>query len=508
MSRAVRLNQLLSQVEAKVVIEAAGALEDSRIRSLEYDSRRVSPGALFFAVSGQRTDGHLYLDQAVQRGAAAVASERRPPQGFPLPWLRVADVRKAMALLSDSFFGQASKRVRLVGITGTNGKTTTVHLIHSILNRQSPALMMGTVHTMIGDRPRLSHLTTPEAVEVQRTLAEAEQAGCRWGAIEVSSHALHRLRVFSCRFPVGVFTNLTQDHLDYHSTFEEYFEAKKLLFDLDYNPAMRWAVVCGDDRFASRIRPQGARQVIRFGLSSGNDVFPVSFDTSVAGSRMDLSFRGRRLKLKSRLAGEHNILNLMAAAAAASALGLDDEAVRDGIEALQTVPGRFERVEADHPATIFLDYAHTPDALEHVLKLCRKLAPRRVISLFGCGGDRDRAKRPQMGALSTRLADFSIITSDNPRSEPPERIVEDIQTGVPNGCSNFEAVVDRRQAIARALEIAGPEDILLLAGKGHEKTQEIQGEKHPFDEREIIRQAIEGRNQESGIRNQEEGDRK
>ncbi len=506
MSREVRLQQLLSQAE--VVIEAEGDLEDSRIRSLEYDSRRVAPGALFFAVPGKQTGGHLHLDQALRRGAAAIISDRRPPQGFPIPWLRVSNVRKAMALLSDSFYGQVSKRIPLVGITGTNGKTTTTHLIHSVLNHQSPALLTGTVHTLIGDRPQPSRLTTPEAVELHRTLAEAEDAGCRWGAIEVSSHGLHLLRVFSCRFPVGVFTNLTQDHLDFHSNFEEYFHAKKLLFDLDYNPAMRWAVVCGDDRFASRILPQGPRRVIRFGFADSNDVFPVSYDTSVAGSRIDLSFRGRRLRLRSRLAGEHNILNLMAAAAAASALGLDDDAVRDGIEALQSVPGRFERVEADHPATIFLDYAHTPDALENVLKLCRQLAPRRLISLFGCGGDRDRAKRAQMGALSARLADISIITSDNPRSEPPERIVEEIRKGVPNGCGNVETVVDRRQAIARALEIAGPKDILLLAGKGHETTQEIQGIKHPFDEREIIGRAISGGSRESGVRSQEERDSK
>ena len=483
----MRLHKLLSKVGGA---QRTHTEMDPEVCSLEYDSRRLQNDSVFFALSGEVTDGHLYIDEAVQRGASAVASERKAPPGFPLPWIQVPSVRPFLAAMAQEFYGRPSEKLRLVGVTGTNGKTTTAFLVQSILSQHSPALLMGTVKTLLGDEELESELTTPEAVDVQKRLALALARGCRWGAVEASSHALFLHRLYQCRFPVAVFTNLTRDHLDFHTTLENYFQAKRLLFQHYYNPDLQYAVVNADDRFSSRISTPPAVRVVRFGFSTDSHVYPTRYHTALQETAMDLNFLGRRLSLKSSLAGRHNSYNIMAAAAASSLLGIPDDQIREGVARLRSVPGRFEKLETSSPFTVIVDYAHTPDALENVLKLCTSLRPNRILCLFGCGGDRDRTKRPVMGAITVRYAHLAIITSDNPRFEPPERIIEEIRAGIPNEFSNYETILDRRKAIARILQLARKGDIVLLAGKGHETYQEIDGKKIPFDDRKVVTELL------------------
>jgi UDP-N-acetylmuramoyl-L-alanyl-D-glutamate--2,6-diaminopimelate ligase len=461
---------------------------DPEIRSLDYDSRRVKEGSLFFAVKGEQTDGHLYIDEAIRKGAVAIVSSRPAPPELDVAWIQVEATRPCMGNLAAQFFQHPSRRLKLVGITGTNGKTTTAFLTHSILERQRPALLMGTIKAKIGEWESESERTTPEAVDIQAILDRALKSGCTTGVLEVSSHALFFYRVYRCSIPVAVFTNLSQDHLDFHKSLEEYFQAKCLLFQEHYNPGLRHAVVNGDDPFAERIELSPAVRRVTFGLSEGNDVYPVSHGTSLEGTRADLKWFDRRLSLSCPLAGEHNLYNIMSAAIAASLVGASDEQISEGLAQMQQVPGRFERVDTTGPATVIVDYAHTPHALENALRLCRLLTQGNVICVFGAGGDRDRGKRALMGAVAARNADRVIVTSDNPRFEDPGRITQEIQAGVPAGATHCEVILDRREAITRALEAAGGKDLVLLAGKGHEAYQHIQGETIPFDDREVVKE--------------------
>ena len=308
------------------------------------------------------------------------------------------------------------------------------------------------------------------------------------GVMEVSSHALAFHRVYRSSFPVGVFTNLSQDHLDFHETLEEYFQAKHLLFRHSYNPGLRSAVLNQDDGYARRIEPPSGTRVVTFGLDRTADVFPLALRTSLDATEVDLNFFDRRLSLRSSLLGEHNLYNLMSAAAACHLIGVSDDHIRQGAASLKNVPGRFERVEVKRDYAVLVDYAHTPIALKKVLDFCRQLTQKCVLCVFGCGGDRDRDKRPQMGSIAVEGADWVFITSDNPRSEDPAGIIEEICSGIPEGCTNYETLADRRGAIERALEVAKPGDIVLVAGKGHETYQEIQGQKIPFDDRAVVRE--------------------
>ena len=347
---------------------------------------------------------------------------------------------------------------------------------------------MGTIKAKIGEWESESERTTPEAVDIQAILDRALQSGCTTGVMEVSSHALFFHRIYQCSFPVAVFTNLSQDHLDFHESLEEYFEAKCLLFQEHYNPGLRHAVINRDDAFAERIELAPAVERVTFGLGEDNDVYPLSYETTLEGTRVDLEWFESRLSLSSPLAGEHNLYNIMSAAIAARLVGASDQQIRAGIDQMDQVPGRFERVDTQNPATVIVDYAHTPEALENVLGLCQQLAQERVICVFGCGGDRDRGKRPLMGAIAARDADRVIVTSDNPRFEDPEQIAREVEEGIPARATHWETILDRRQAIARALETARENDIVLLAGKGHEAYQHIQGETIPFDDREVAKE--------------------
>ena len=479
---------MLSGLPQDWILETACAT-DPEISNLAYDSRRVSDGSLFFAIRGAVTDGHRFLNDVAERGAAAVVSELSPRSDLGLCWVQVESARRAMAVLADRFNGSPSRKMKLIGVTGTNGKTTTAYLVHSVQNTHSNSVMMGTVETIIGESVSESKLTTPESVDIQSWLRTGLDAGCDSGVLEVSSHALFLDRVLGCRFATAIFTNLTQDHLDFHPTLEAYFAAKQRLFDPDYNPGLLHSVVNGDDPFGRRLLADAPGR-ISFGLSPGLDVRGIDYRTSVEGTELTVGAFGRQLDLKSSLVGRHNIYNILGAAASCMAIGIPDSQIQEGVRRLRCVPGRFERVEVDRPFTVVIDYAHTPDALENVLRLARELGPNRLICLFGCGGDRDRTKRPKMGLIGVRGSDIALITSDNPRTEDPDRIIDEIVQGIENPTRQVERITLRRAAIRRALELAREGDLVLLAGKGHETYQDIGGRRIHFDEREIVREEL------------------
>jgi len=433
------------------------------VRDLAYDARTVVPGTLFFCVPGSRADGHDFAAVAVERGCVALVVER--PVDAPVPQLVVPSARAAMAVVADEFFSRPSEELEVAGVTGTNGKTTTAHLLRAILAAagRHPGLL-GTVEARVGGRPRVLERTTPEAIDLQRLFREMLDAGDRSCAMEASSHASELYRLDRVRFRVLVFTNLSQDHLDFHGTMERYFAAKRRLFD--GVPA----VVNVDDPWGRRLLDELGGEGLTFGFSEDAEVGP-----------------GALAGVELRLRGRFNVLNALGAAAAAQVLGIDPDAVRAGIEAVEGVPGRFEEVSEGQPFTVLVDYAHTPDSLETVLREARGLAEGRVLCVFGAGGDRDRDKRPLMGRVAGELADLAVVTSDNPRSEDPDAIIAEILAGAAR-----ELVVepDRRAAIEAAVEAARPGDVVVVAGKGHEQGQEAGGVVLPFDDREVAREAL------------------
>ncbi len=481
-SPAIALETLADAVGAREILNPARV----DISDLAYDARLVAPGALFACVPGQRADGHDFAAAAVERGAVALLAERALP--VSVPQLLVPDARLAMALAADVFFGTPTRELEVVGVTGTNGKTTTAFLLYSILAAagRRPGLL-GTVEMRVGGERRSVTRTTPEAIDLQRTFRELVEAGDRSCAMEASSHASELKRLVGTRFRALVFTNLSQDHLDFHGTLEAYADAKRRLFtepDVDGNrpPA---AVNIGDPfgrRLANELRGLGT-SVLTFGLAD---------DAAVGADELELtpsttSFRAAGLALRPRLRGRFNVENVLGAVAAGRLLEVPDDAIVRGIEHLSGVPGRFESVDEGQPFAVIVDYAHTPEALENVLGEARRLATGRLFCIFGCGGDRDRAKRPLMGGIVSRLTDVAIVTSDNPRSEEPEAIIEEIRSGM-NGDETVEP--DRALAIASAVEEAAEGDVVVVAGKGHEQGQEFRDRTVPFDDREVARDAL------------------
>ena len=456
------------------------------VSDLAYDTRRVVPGALFACVRGAHVDGHDLAPDAVARGAAALLVER--PLDLAVPQLVVHDVRTAMAVAADTFFGTPTRELEVAGVTGTNGKTTTAFLLYSILAAagRRPALL-GTIECRIGGERRAVTRTTPEAIDLQRTFREMLEAGDRSCAMEASSHGSELKRLVGVRFAVLVFTNLSQDHLDLHGTLEAYFDAKRRLFvepDLDGRrpPA---AVNVGDAhgrRLADELTALGGR-VCTFAIGGDADVRPDELELTPAGSR----FVAAGLPVETRLRGRFNVENVLGAVAAARVLALPDEAIAKGIRDVTGVPGRFEAVDEGQPFTVLVDYAHTPEALANVLSEARALTEGRLVCVFGAGGDRDRGKRPLMGEVATRLADRVVVTSDNPRSEDPLAIIDDILKGT-DGSAEVEP--DRALAIERALADADEGDVVVIAGKGHEQGQEFRDRTVPFDDRDVARDAL------------------
>lgn len=464
-----------------------------RITSLDYDSRRASPGCLFFALAGAKTDGNRFVDQAVARGAAAVASEQARPGALPerVAWIQVGAARKALALAAGNFYGRPSEALDMVGITGTNGKTTTAFLLDSILGAAGRRTgLFGTVFYRTPGRAVLATNTTPESLDLTRLLAELRREGGTAAILEVSSHALALDRVWGMGFAAAVFTNLTRDHLDFHGTMDEYFAAKRRLFEGTGAGAPQAAILNFDDPRSRELAGLCPR-TLTYGLGEGADVRARVYRHSGAG----LSFKARTplgsIHLQSELLGRVNVSNILGAAAAAMALGVDAEAIAQGVAQMRTVPGRFERVEAGQPFLVVVDYAHTDDALTRLLETAHELPLRgRVLLVFGAGGERDRTKRPMMGEAAGRGADLVVVTSDNPRGEDPEAIVREIVPGLDRTGTPYMVEIDRGQAIARILAEARAGDVVLLAGKGHEAYQVIGSRAIPFDDRAVAREAL------------------
>ncbi len=474
------------------------------ISSLTCDSRAVLPGALFFALHGSQADGHRYIKNAVAAGAAAVVLEDATFAPTGLPWVRVADGRAAMGNIAAHFNGDPTATKPLIGITGTNGKTTTTYLIEAILAAAGqPAAVLGTISYRFGSKTIGASHTTPESTELQCAFRELSDAGAEAFVMEVSSHALEQKRVDGCHFDVGIFSNLTRDHLDYHGDMEQYLAAKIRLFSELLKPdsakATRLAVVNMDDPYGVRVKAAAACPVVTFGMGMDWDVRPEEVHLSVRGISGVLHTPKGEFPFASALLGRFNLSNILAAVAAGIALALPLSAIKAGIEGHNTVPGRMEKIDNRHGITCLVDYAHTGDALENVLETVREIATGRIITVFGCGGDRDNGKRPIMGNIAASMSDLAIVTSDNPRTEDPAAILKQIKAGItplslreyrPDELTEsleekgFTLLENRHEAIRLAIKLAHPGDIVLLAGKGHEDYQIIGTVKEHFDDRE------------------------
>jgi UDP-N-acetylmuramoyl-L-alanyl-D-glutamate--2,6-diaminopimelate ligase len=467
---------------------------DREVESIAYDSRRVQSDTLFVAIRGEKSDGHQFVDQAIEQGASVIVAEREivSPRATCLV---VDDSRGALADLSAAFYGMPARKLKMAAVTGTNGKTTTTFLIKHICEKAGVRCgLLGTVQYEIGDRILPAIRTTPEALDIQELLAQIVNAGGRAAAMEVSSHALAQERTRGIEWDVAVFTNLTQDHLDFHGTMENYFEAKaKLFLQLPSQSKKKRAsaVINIDDRYGEKLldRIAGKSPVITYGLGLHADFRASNYRTEFAGTSYQLDARGRSYLVRVPLIGRFNVANSMAALAAATALGVN---LRDGVLSLARapqVPGRLELVPAKRQFQIFVDYAHTDDALRNVLKTLRELRPRKLIVVFGCGGDRDRKKRPLMARVADELADHAIITSDNPRKENPDAIINEVEKGFRS--THYEKIADRTEAIRHAAAMAQARDLVLIAGKGHEKYQEFADHTIPFDDIQVARRALD-----------------
>jgi UDP-N-acetylmuramoyl-L-alanyl-D-glutamate--2,6-diaminopimelate ligase len=473
---------------------------DAPVSGLEYDSRRVKAGDLFLAMRGETSDGNKFIDKAIATGAVAIVTDsptEKPRAG--VAWAQVAHGRRALARLSANFYKRPAERLAITGVTGTNGKSTVAFLVESILTAEDrKSALVGTIEYHVSGKILPAPHTTPEALDLNRILSEALGDGATEAVMEVSSHALAQQRVYGIPFDVAIFTNLTRDHLDYHHTMEEYFAAKQVLFEGCGADAPREAVINIEDEYGRRlveVSRKKSTEVLTYGLAEG-DLHAVKTEITFRGTRFDLVTPNGVFPVFSPLIGRVNVFNVIAAAAAGYARGCKWEAIIRGVEVLRRVPGRFERVDCNQPFSVVVDYAHTDDALRNLTALAREFVRQaepgsRVITVFGCGGDRDRAKRPLMGEATGRGSDFVVLTSDNPRSEDPLAIINDAMVGLQRAGAKYTVEPDRAAAIALAISDARPGDIVLIAGKGHEKVQVTREGSRPFDDVEVARQAVQ-----------------
>jgi UDP-N-acetylmuramoyl-L-alanyl-D-glutamate--2,6-diaminopimelate ligase len=482
-----------------------------RIRQVANDSRKVQAGALFVAIHGVATDGNLFAKDAVARGAVAVVSEDPAPAEWQkeIPWIQVSEGRKTLAIAAANFYGRPAQALKLVGVTGTNGKTTTTSLIDSILRASGAKTgLLGTIayRTPGGEHPAPN--TTPESLDLQSFFAEIRDAGGTYATMEASSHALAMDRLWRCHFAAAVFTNLTRDHIDYHKTFENYFAAKRLLFEGTGADAPDVSVINTDDEWGKKLAGLG-KKTLTYGLQNGADLKARKFQLSFKGLNFTAQTPNGPIQVESALVGRINVYNILAAVGAGTGLGISNEVIESGIRNLRAVSGRFERVDAGQPFLVVVDYAHTDDALENLIRTARELNTKgRIITVFGCGGSRDRTKRPIMGELSGRLSDLSILTSDNPRQEDPLKIISDIVVGTQKSGGKYLIEPDRAKAIQKGIEEARAGDIVLLAGKGHEDYQIFADHTIHFDDREEAKKALGDRGyvgSPTGQRNSGEG---
>ena len=474
--------QLRDLAQSTTYIRLTG---DAEINKIEYNSRHTAKGNLFCCVVGTFSDGHDYAATAAQAGAAALVVEHE--LDIDLPQLVVANTRIAMAELAAAFYRNPSREMKMVGVTGTNGKTSTTYMIKAIAEHAGAKVgLIGTIRNLVGDRVIETERTTPESVDLQKILRDMKNDGVELVVMEVSSHALDQHRVHGIDYDVGIFTNLTRDHLDYHKTFDNYLAAKKKIFAQAHH-----AVLNADDPYFARMADGLSIPITTFGVRENADFSAADIDITPRGVQFDMKEHGRPMRLNVGIPGLFSVFNALGAAAAAKLLGYSDEDVREGLERMKNVSGRLEPLPTNgRDFTVLLDYAHTPDALENVLNTIRGFAKARIITLFGCGGDRDQAKRPIMGEIAGRYSEFLVVTSDNPRSEDPYRIIDSVMEGVmKSGCA-YVVIEDRYDAIKYAVEHAKKDDIVLLAGKGHENYQEVGGGKRHFDEKEIVAELL------------------
>ena len=492
----------LSQVLEGVGVRSAVSqrLAGLVIKGLEYDSRRVEPGYLFFAFPGAKVDGREFAAKALDKGAVAVVSELEAPEDFAGEWIRVEHGRIALATAAKNFYHAPDELLSITGITGTNGKTTTSYLLDSVLRTAGRVTgIVGTIEYHLAGRVLKAPNTTPESLDLFRMFDELVRESAsqnRPGAMtmEVSSHALALGRVHGIRFVTAVFTNLTRDHLDFHGTMESYFAAKRLLFvpAAESEPSPDFAVLNFDDSWAKQIQPSAATKVLWYGFEEGADYRAEEVSFGFEGLRFRLNARGAAFDITSPLVGRHNVYNILAAICTGVSYSIDMASIIEGIANCHAVPGRFERVDTGQPFLVVVDYAHTDDALRNLIAVARDLKPKRVITLFGCGGDRDRSKRPLMGMAAGSSSDFVVLTSDNPRSEDPLDIINDALVGLRRYDTPHIVEPDREKAIRMAIHEAAPGDIVLLAGKGHEPYQVLRDRTIEFDDREVARAVLRG----------------
>ncbi len=485
----MELRALLTEVDAPSVVGDAGR----EIRGLAYDSREVHPGFLFAALRGASHDGHAFIAEAVTRGAAAVLVERDVPVPSGTTVVRVASSRRALAQISAAFFGDPSGRLRLIGVTGTNGKGAVTYLVDAILRAAGRTCgIIGTMGIVIDGEVLPTARTTPEAPDLQRALHTMVERGRQYVAVEVASHALAQDRVTGCRFEVGVFTNLTRDHLDFHGTMEAYRATKARLFALV--PPSGWAILNADDSASEVMRAVTRGQVMTYGLRGAADVRGRDLRLHLRGSEFVAETPAGTMPVTLRLAGAFNAANALAAIAVGVTQSVSLATIAEALAVMPGIPGRFESVDEGQEFAVIVDYAHTPDGLENVLRTAREVTRGRLIAVFGCGGDRDRTKRPMMGRIAAEWADHAIVTSDNPRNEDPVAIIDEVRPGVDEGVRGRNVRVDyesdRRRAINLAIAAAQAGDLVMIAGKGHETTQTIAGVNHPFDDRQVAREIL------------------
>ena len=485
------LEELLKGVSC---LHLAGNLNVS-VEGLSYDSRKVGKGHLFVAIRGDNFDGNDFIPQAIKRGAVAIVSEQKAiPIGSKLSWAIVDNARRALAIISGNFYNQPSRRLYLIGVTGTNGKTTVTYLVESIFQQGGGKIgRLGTIDYRVGERLVEAERTTPEAPDINRYMAEMVENDCQACVMEVSSHSLDMERVYGCDFDVAVFTNLTRDHLDFHLSMERYFSSKRKLFEYLENKKEAVAVINLDDHKGKELSRGLKVRSITYGWQPSADITVDSYQLSLQGLQATITTPEGKLQVSSPLIGRANLSNILAAVGVGMAAGITPSAISQGIARVSPIPGRFEQVNEGQDFTVIVDYAHTDDALRNLLESVREVAKGRVITVFGCGGDRDPSKRPLMGAHAMKLSDIAIVTSDNPRSEDPLQIIREIEVGIESvGVRKGAHLVipDRKEAIKRAIDEAHPGDMVVIAGKGHERYQIIGNKTIPFDDREVARQFI------------------
>lgn len=480
----------LSEIMKEIEVQASSGDTQVSIKGISMDSRRVQPGDLYACVPGFKVDGHDYAASAIASGAVALVVERFLP--LDVPQVKVVNVRQVMGPIASMVYGRPSEQLELIGVTGTNGKTTITYLIEKIAAKQNQKVgIIGTLGSRINGREIPGERTTPEALEIQKLLGEMVSEGVTIAVMEVSSHALDLGRVEGCEFDVGIFTNLTQDHLDYHKTMEEYLHAKSRLFaNLKGEGLSKLSILNGDDPVFPKLSHASSAPVVSYGIHNAVDYRAENVEVTAEGVRFQIRFKEGIQDICYATPGFFSVYNALAAFVWGVERGYAPKAVAEALAEIPGVPGRFESVRSGQPFQVIVDYAHTPDGLENVVRTARDFTQGRLITIFGCGGDRDRGKRPLMGEAASEWSDFLIVTSDNPRTEDPDQIINEVLAGVSG--IDYVALRDRREAIWTACRMAKPGDTLLIAGKGHETYQIFGTEVHPFDDREVAREALRG----------------